>query len=83
MIARLYRRGGMRFSITLGRCSLGLSLDGDFHVRACLKAYFLTLVIRQGIVDAYFSRRLQFTVPGEQAREIKSGEVARPAELRR
>ena len=27
--------------------------------------------------------RLQFTVPAEQAREITSGEVARPAELRR
>ena len=39
----------------LRRCGIGLSLDGDFHVRPWFKAYFLALVIRQGIVNSYFS----------------------------
>ncbi len=50
------RGGGGRFIATiLKRCSLGLSLDGDFYVRTSFEAYFLTVVIRQGIVNAYFS----------------------------
>jgi hypothetical protein len=52
----LDRGSGGRFIATiLKRCSLGLSLDGDFYVRTLFEAYFLALVIRQGVVDAYFS----------------------------
>src|SRR5579863_2443946 len=39
----------------LRRCGIGLSLDGDFHVCPLFKAHFLPFIIRQGIVDAYFS----------------------------
>src|SRR5579859_2514017 len=42
-------------ALFLGGCVFRIGFDGDFHVRTLFEAYFLALVIRQGVVDAYFS----------------------------
>ena len=52
------RRRGVRFITTLGRCSVCLSRDGDFHVRTGFEADLLALFIRQRVVDAYFSIKM-------------------------
>ncbi len=48
------RRRAVRYIVTLGRRILCLGLDGDFHVCTRFEADFLTLFIRERVVDAYF-----------------------------
>src|SRR5579864_2411123 len=47
--------GDAEAALFLGGCVFRIGFDGDFHVRTLFEAYFLALVIRQGVVDAYFS----------------------------
>jgi hypothetical protein len=53
---RLCRR--VRVFTSFWCCVRGFSLDSDLHVRTGFEPYFLTALICQGVVDAYFSIKM-------------------------